>query len=180
MSSAPAGPNAGFQDRLNRVAQVRAPIEAEKPEVSVLPDWKKDVADKAGFLVAILIGVVAVFLVRIGAYHMTGTALISDTPDQTLAVETGGALALSVVLLLLTRYRSLIFIPITAVGVVLMTVAMHNAVHSAPGLFSLAFSPDWTAKVTETTEPQSLYFRGEVIQLKPKQEKAAPTVLRLG
>ena len=40
MSSPPTGtPNGNFQDRLNRVAEARAPIEANKVVVSVILDW---------------------------------------------------------------------------------------------------------------------------------------------
>ena len=38
-----SGPSGSFQDRLNRVAERRAPIEAARPQVDVLPDWKQNI-----------------------------------------------------------------------------------------------------------------------------------------
>ena len=72
------------------MAERRAPIEAAKPEVSVLPNWKENVSGKAGMAIAILIGLLAVILVRIASYHHVGIAMVSDTPDFTLAIEAGG------------------------------------------------------------------------------------------
>ena len=180
MSGPMAGPNQGFQDRLNRVAEIRAPYEAAKPEVSVLPDWKKDVAAKSGFLIAPLIGVLAVLLVRIGAFHTTGVAMVSDTPDATLAIEVGGAALISAAILLLTRYKWMTTMPVALAGIAVMAVFMHNSVHSMPSLYSLAFSTNWTEQVIEATEPKSVYFRGEVIPLSAPDEKKAPTIRRLG
>ena len=45
-------------------------------------------------------------------------------------------------------------------GVVLMITTMHNFVHSAPGVFRLAFSSDWTDIVLTETEQGSMYVRG--------------------
>jgi hypothetical protein len=61
---------------------------------------------------------------------------------------------------------------------------MHNAVHAAPALFSLLFSPVWAAEVTAGTEPRSILIRGEVIPLTApledeEEEKVLPTILRL-
>ena len=59
---------------------------------------------------------------------------------------------------------------VTIAAVVLMISMMHNAVHSAPGLFGAMFSPEWATEVTEVTEPNSLYLRGEVIHfVKPEE-----------
>lgn len=188
MSSPPStGPNAGFQNRLNRVAERRAPIEAAKPEIAVLPDWKENVSGKAGMAVAVLIGLVAVVLVRIAAYHSVGTAMISDTPDFTLAIETAAALLLAILLFRLTAYRGVGYYFGNFAGVVLMVPLMHNAVHSVPAIFSLTFSPEWTAQVMQETEPNSLYVRGEVIPFTPREEvaeadepeKKLPTVRRM-
>jgi len=59
---------------------------------------------------------------------------------------------------------------------------MHNAVHSAPAVFSAMFSPEWTAEVTEVTEPNSLYLRGEVLPFVKEEEvePELPKVIRRG
>ena len=44
MSSPPTStPNGDFQARLDRMAEARAPIEASKPVVSPIPDWKENI-----------------------------------------------------------------------------------------------------------------------------------------
>ena len=95
---------------------------------------------------------------------------------------------LAVMLFRLTRYRGVKYYFANFAGVVLMASMMHNAVHSVPGAFSLAFSPEWTAQVLQETEPNSLYLRGEVIPFTPKEEvaedpepeKVLPKVRRMG
>ena len=60
MSSPQSGaPNANFQDRLNRLAEARAPIEAAKPEVAVVPDWKENIKYPASLVGAALVGISA-------------------------------------------------------------------------------------------------------------------------
>lgn len=173
MSSPPsAGSNTGFQNRLNRVAERRAPIDAAKPEISVLPDWKENVSGKSGMAVALLIGLVAVLLIRIAAFHFVGIAMVSDTPDFTLAIETAASLMLAILLFRLTSYRGVKYYFANLAGVVLMVSMMHNAVHSVPAAFSAAFSNEWTALVLRETEPSSLYLRGEVIPFTPREEVA--------
>ena len=174
----PAGPNQKFHDRLNRVAEHRAPIEATKEPVEVLPDWKKSMFGNSGMIFAVLFGLLAVVLVRIGKYHVTGSAMIAgENADITLATETLAALLLSFVLFAVMPFRGVQYKFAQFGGVVVMISMMHNAVHTAPSLFNAMFSPEWTAAVTEQTEPNSLYLRGEVIPF-VKEEKKVPTVRR--
>ncbi len=177
MSGAPSGPNDSFHQRLNRVAEHRAPIEAAAEPVAVLPDWKSRISGKVGMVAAILVGVLAVLAVRIGRFHMTGEAMIGSNADMTLAIETGAALALSLILFMLLPFKGIQFKFAQFGGVILMISMMHNAVHSVPSVFSAMFSPEWTAVVTEETEPNSLYLRGEVIPF-VKEEKKLPGVRR--
>lgn len=176
-----AGPARSFQSRLNRVEKARAPHEAQHPEVSVLPDWKSDVFAKSGLPLAVVIGMLSALAVRAGLYHYSGKAMLTDTPDMTLAIETSAALLVSFLAFMVLPFRGLSYKLALLAGVAVTIVAMHNAVHSAPGLFSLMFSPEWTERVIAATEPKSLLIRGEVIPLMaPTDEaKALPTILRL-
>ena len=181
--SSPAGgaPNLRFLSRLNRVADARAPFEEGKKPVNVLPDWKRDVAARSGLPVALLVGMLAVLLVRIGEYHYIGMAMITETPNFTIVMETACATMLSFLLFLFLPFKGIRYRLAQVAGVVVAISMMHNAVHAAPSLFSLVFSPDWTARVTAATEPNTVYFRGEVIPLEfaSQEEKVLPRVLRL-
>lgn len=179
-----AGPARSFQSRLNRVERARAPYEARKPEVSVLPDWKRDLARKSGIPVAVLCGILSVLAVRIVAFHTTGTAMISPTPDLTMALEMAASIALGLLVLAILPFKGFATKIAQVAGVAVTITAMHNAVHAAPGVFSLLFSPQWTAEVTAATQPNSILLRGEVIPLtapleEEAEEKVMPTILRL-
>ena len=158
-----ATPNAGFQDRLNRVAERRAPHEAARPQIDVLPDWKENARGPAGIAAALLAGILAVVIVRLARFHVMGVALVSDSPDITLAVEMGASLLLSFLIFLFLPWKGIQYRFLQFGGVALMTLTMHNMVHSSPGLFRLAFSPDWTDRVLAQTEPGSMYVRGHSI-----------------
>lgn len=180
MSGAPSGPNKSFQNRLARVEGFRAP--EETAPVSVLPDMKSRFSGKFAVFFALVIGVLAVLIVRVARYHYSGEAMIGGNPDMTLAMETGAALVLSFILFALLPYKGIQYKFVQFGGVFLMISMMHNAVHSAPAVFNAMFSPEWTSAVTEQTEPNSLYLRGEVIPFvpEPEEEKKLPTVRRLG
>lgn len=169
-----AGPARSFQSRVNR-------FDTEDhggPEVSVLPDWKHDVWMKCGVPVAALLALLSVLAVRIGFYRYTGTAMLSDTPDLTMATEAVASLILAAFLLLFFPFNGFAYKLVQIVVVAVAITGMQNAVHAAPGLFSKMFSPEWTAEVLETTEKNSVLFHGETIVLK-KEKKVVPTVLRL-
>lgn len=171
-----ATPNAGFQDRLNRVAERRAPHEAERPEIEVLPDWRENAHGPAGIAAAIVTGILAVVIVRIARFHVMGVALVSDSPDMTLAIEAAASLLLSFMIFLLLPWKGIQYRFLQFAGVALTALTMHNAVHSAPGLFRLAFSPEWTDRVLAQTEPGSMYVRGHSVPFagKIKEEEPEP------
>lgn len=181
MSGAPSGPNQTFKERLARVADVNAPEEDAAP-VSVLPDMKSRFSGKFALFFALAVGALAVLIVRVGRFHYSGEAMIGGNPDITLAMETGAALVVSFVLFALLPYKGVQYKFVQFGGVFLMISMMHNAVHSVPGLFNAMFSPEWTTAVTEQTEPNSLYLRGEVIPFvkEPEEEKKLPTIRRVG
>ncbi|MBT8419187.1 MAG: hypothetical protein KJO42_17255 [Silicimonas sp.] len=164
MSSAQSDtPNKGFQSRLNRVAERRAPLEAEKPEIDVLPDWRENAFGPAGLVAAVIVGLVSVVIVRVVRFHFQGIALVSDSPDITMATEFAAALMLSFLIFLLLPWKGVKYRFLQFGGVALMALTMHNMVHNAPGLFNLAFSPAWTNDVLAKTEPGSMYIRGQSI-----------------
>lgn len=181
MSGAPsAGPNNSFHERLNRVAEVRAPQEEIQPVVDILPDWKASFVGPLGIASAVLVGMLTVVAVRAGFYHVTGAAMIGENPNMMMAIETGAALVASFLVFLLFPYRGAQYNFLQFLGVIIMISMMHNMVHKAPGVFSLAFSPEWTNIVTTVTEPNSFFVRGQSVPFikEPATEKVLPRVRR--
>ena len=181
-----ASPDSNFQNRLNRVAERRAPMDANRPQIDVLPDWKANIRKPASLAIAFVLGIVAVFVVRIASYHITGSALIGESPDMVMVVETLASLVLAGVAVTLMRLKGFQYHLLHFAGVVLKISTMHNMVHSSPGLFGLVFSSEWTADVTARTEPGSFYLRGESLPFggRPTVEEedakpALPTVRRM-
>ncbi len=177
-----AGPDGSFQERLNRVAEARAPLEANKVDVSPLPDWKQNIKYPAALVGAALLGMVAVFVARYVRFHMMGGSLAGDDPDITMMIDAGIGAACSFVLFAMLRFKGAEFKAAQSFGIAAMIVVMHNAVHAAPKLFDLVFSPEWTEEVIASTEPNSILFRGVSFVVYEDEEAAPamPTIRRIG
>ena len=172
--------NASY-DPFSRRGNTSSRLTTANFEVELLPNWKRDVYRKSGMLIALVVGMLMVVAVRAIRFHASGTALISDKPEITTAIEAGGAVVLSFLVFLLFPFRGLKYVILLLVGIGISVTTMHNVVHSKPDVFSMLFSPDWTARVVAETEPNSLYFLGKTTPLVPekKEEKKMPTVRRL-
>lgn len=153
--------NSAFQNRLNRVAERRAPHEAAKPQIDVLPDWKENAFGPAGIAAAVVVGLLSVLIVRIALFHITGTALVSDTPALTQGIEFAASFGLSAALFFLLPWKGVKFYFLQFAGVAFMILTMHNMVHSSPGLYGLLFSQDWTDRVLAETEASSMHVIGK-------------------
>ncbi|MEO9824305.1 MAG: hypothetical protein ABJF50_07820 [Paracoccaceae bacterium] len=179
MSGAPAsGPDEKFQDRVNRAAEGAT----VRPVVSVLPDWRAPFIMPFGIALAILMGMIAVIAVRVGMFHVTGSAMISDSPNVTMGIEALTALFASLLFFYVFPFRGAQYNFFQFLGVVVMISMMHNLVHKVPSVFALAFSPEWAQTVTTQTEPNSFYVRGQSVPFvpEPKTKKALPKVRRVG
>lgn len=168
MSSTTGGPNSSFQDRLNRVAEARAPIEAAKPQVDLTPDWKTNIRYPLSLVGAALLGMLAVFIARYARFHLTGGALTGDDADLTMIIDGGLAAGCSFLLFGLLRFDGAEYKLAQTVGIVVMVCIMHNFVHAAPAVFDIVFSPEWTQDVIAYTEPKSILFRGVSFVLDPE------------
>lgn len=179
-----SSPNRDFQARLNRMAERREPIEASKPQVAVIPDWKDNVRYPAKLVGAALLGMLAVFIARYVRFHLMGGTMAGDDADFTMMID--AALAAGVSFAIFTamgfttgearraeRTGGLSALgdnPVKAaqvVGIAIMVSIMHNFVHAAPRAFDTLFSPEWTAEIVEYSEPGSLYFRGNYFVVLP-------------
>ena len=181
-------PNDGFQSRLNRMAELRAPIDAAKPQVDLLPDWRANIKGPVTLVAAVLVGIFAVFLARLARFHLTGGTLAGDNPDVTMIIDAGIAVAVSFVVFSLLKIRGREFKVAQVVGVMAMIGIMQNFVHAAPSAFGLLFSKQWAEDVVTHSEPGSIYIRGKYIAVLPSEEdvadepeeRALPKVRRLG
>jgi hypothetical protein len=188
--SGPQGnaPNNGFQSRLTRVADRRAPIDAGKPHVDLLPDWKANIKRPVTLVAAVFVGIFGVFLARLIRFHLTGGTLAGDNPDITLIIDAGIAVVVSFVVFRLLKIKGREFNVAQLVGVIAMIGIMQNFVHAAPGAFGLLFSKQWAEDVVTYSEPGSIYIRGKYIVVLPSdediadepEERALPKVRRLG
>lgn len=201
MSGPGAGtPNSGFQDRINRVRERRAPIEAARPKVDVLPDWKENVRYPANLVGMALLGMFAVFAVRYVRFHLLGGTLAGNDADITMFIDAAlaGVAAFIIYSAVGLTMRdanraergSMLSLsnlgdnPVKAalvVGIAIMIGTMHNMVHSMPGLFGAVFSEEWTEDVITYSEPGSIYFRGNYFTVLPQTEatvadESAPSV----
>ncbi|NNE80119.1 MAG: hypothetical protein HKN18_07580 [Silicimonas sp.] len=183
MSSPQSGmPDNSFQNRLNKVAEARAPIEAAKPQVEVIPDWKENFKYPATIVAAALVGMLAVFVARYARFHLMGGSLAGEDADITMMIDGAIGIACSFVLFSALRFRGAEFKAAQTFGILAMIMIMHNFVHAAPKAFNLVFSEEWTNQVIAMTEPGSILFRGaSFVVIEPKEEKPTiPTVRRAG
>ncbi len=183
MSSPPTGtPNNAFQDRLNRVAEARAPIEAAKPEVSVIPDWKENFRYPGAIVGSALVGMLAVFVARYVRFQLLGGSLAGDDADITMIIDAGIGGACGFLLFAMLRFEGKEFKAAQTFGIFAMIMVMHNFVHYMPGVFNAVFSEEWTEEVIAYTEPNSILFRGvSFVVTEPANDvAAAPTIRRAG
>ncbi|MGI9391487.1 MAG: hypothetical protein ACR2O1_15630 [Boseongicola sp.] len=164
----------GFKSRLNRVEAKRAPIDAAKPDVELLPDWKANLRQPMMLSAAVIFGMVAVFLVRLARFHLMGSLPAMEIPDVTMLIDGGIAMICLFLVFRLLKGTPRKIKAAHALGVVAMVGLMHNFVHSAPGVFGLLFSKEWTAVTVAYSEPDSIYVGSKyVVFLPPDDGKAA-------
>lgn len=181
-------PSDGFQSRLNRMADRRAPIDAAKPQVDLLPDWKANIKHPVTLVSAVLLGMLAVFIARLARFHLTGGTLAGNNADVTMIIDASVALACAFAVFGILKIKGYDFKAAQAVGVILMVGLMHNFVQAAPGAFGLLFSKEWTQDIVNNSESGSIYLRGKYIVVLPSGEDVAdepeepelPKVRRLG
>ena len=159
-----------FKSRLNRVEQARAPYEAAKPQVDVLPDWKQHFRLPVAIFAALAVGALAVLAVRFGRMQYMGGGFAGENPDVTMAIDVGAAFVLAFLLFLVSRMSGVFTAAGHLVGVFLMVGFMHNVAHKSPEVFSAIFSKPWTTEIALASEPGSLYFRGDYITVMPEVE----------
>ncbi len=108
----------------------------------------------------VLIGAMAVLVVRYVRFRLTGEALGGANADFLLAIDLVLAMTLAIMFRTIFGSSSRLHGVGKLLGVGAMALAMHNLVFFAPGVFSQVFSTQWVQSVTATTEPNSLLLAG--------------------
>jgi hypothetical protein len=128
--------------------------------VSVLPSPRETIGYPLSIVGAILIGMLAVLISRWARYTISGGSLTGEDPDIMMAIDAGLALAIGFVLKQIFRLTGKVQETSKTIGIFAMVCIMHNFVHVWPGAFEMAFSPEWVTDVIETTQANSILFRG--------------------
>ena len=110
-----------------------------------------------GFLIAGLLGALAVLIVRFVLFKLLGVVSpMQGDMMQMFGYEAGGAAGIALLLaVVLGTLRKMQFLAL-ALGLVLSLGLTHNLVHMQPDLFARAFSPEWVAMVQDTSVPRSI------------------------
>lgn len=152
-----------------------------KRAASPLPSLRDTIGYPASIVGAVLIGMLAVLVTRWARHMLLGGSLIGEDADIMMAIDGGVALAFGLVMKWLFRLSGKLQETARTVGILAMIGVMHNLVHILPGAFEMAFSPEWVTAVIESTEPQSILFRGESFVLGggAEQAPAMPVILQM-
>lgn len=146
-----------------------------------LPSLRQTVGYPASIVAAFLLGMLAVLITRYLRFSIAGSSITGEDADITMAIDAGLALAIGFVLKQIFRLSGKVHETSKTFGIFAMICVMHNLVHTWPGAFEIAFSPEWVTEVIETTEPNSILFRGVsfVVGEGADQKTKAPTVFRV-
>ncbi len=181
-----------FEERLRRISAGGAntmtqvyvgPVEEtatgtpKKRVVSPLPTMRETIGYPASIVGAFLLGMLAVLITRWVRFTMAGGTLTGEDADIMMAIDGGLALAIGFVLKQMFRLSGKVQETAKTMGIFAMICVMHNLVHVWPGAFEKAFSPEWVTNVVETTEPNSVLFRG--ISFVVGEDESKPAVPQL-
>ncbi len=126
----------------------------------------------------LLLGMVAVALVRYGRFRLTGGGLGGPDADIWLLSDVVLSIALAIALRSLVRLHSRPHEIGKLIGVAAMALLMQDMVFLAPGLFDRVFSPQWVDMamgVPVAPEPRELPVLPDLAALEAAAEQAAPT-----
>jgi hypothetical protein len=152
---------AAFQQRIARISQARYGV----PEQAVRQNYMENLAYPLSFIGAALIGALSVFAARYIRFQLGAGSIAGEGADTLMIMDVVAASAAGLFLKMIFRIRSQHYKSAQTVGVLAMVALMHNAVHSAPRVFSMVFSPEWVEQVQTSTEPKTAIFAGYMIPL---------------
>lgn len=111
-------------------------------------------------VVALIMGAVAVTLAQYLRFTFAGPETFSGAPWLGIVADSGFAIAILFLLREMVSLSALRHPAMQCAGILIGVVAMHNAVHAAPDLFSGLLSQEWVQFVTATTERNTVGIEG--------------------
>jgi hypothetical protein len=112
------------------------------------------------FVMSLLIGIVAYALTLWFRFKLTGMPDPAADPTIDMGIVLSIGFLVALVLGQILGFASREMMVAKSLGVVLGLLFFHNAVHTWPEPFALAFNEVWVNHIHTTTEAQSLLFRG--------------------
>jgi len=119
----------------------------------------------SSLLSACLIGFLAVAVTRLILLHLIGAPDPTSDADIVMLTEGGMSVCLTVMCAYLLRLTGSLHMVLVALGFWAGLLGMHNLVHHHPEGWALLYSERWVWQTTQMTEPNSIYFRGDSIDL---------------
>jgi hypothetical protein len=110
--------------------------------------------------VAFATGALAVVVARLVRAMVSTGALAGTDATEMMLVDLALALVIAFVCTAVLVARSQSAALAQILGVMAMLAVMHDFVHAAPKLWTVAFSRDWVLTVLTTTEPASVLVKG--------------------
>lgn len=159
--------NSQFQERLKRISaggpnttgQVYVgPPEAmtdrkgRKIRSSTGPDALDKVLYPLSMIGAFMVGVFAVFLIRLARFYLLDGGLTGENADLWMIFDSVFAIGIVIILRSVFRAKGKALEVAKAIGIIATVLTMHIFVHLMPGFFSSVFSPEWTQQVIATTD----------------------------
>lgn len=160
-----------FQSRLQSVERRRAPIEAARPQVSPLPDWRDNIRNKVEVVSALGIGALAAATLILASSRFVTNAFAPQTGMLAVAGFVG-LLGFFVARKMGVRAKLAPVMPL--LGALVIAATFHNAAHRSPGFMAVIAGPGWVSDVISTTEAQTIALAGmSVSYASPPEEEVA-------
>ncbi|WP_299650870.1 hypothetical protein [uncultured Tateyamaria sp.] len=154
-----------FAARLARLNETHTQHQTRQSEAAAAargrtPDWVRNLAYPGSIVGALFVGIFTVVLSRYAMFHVNGAPDPNVDPDLTMLMDGGLAIAIAFVLRSALNLTTKEHLAAKTVGIWVALTCMHNLVHAYPGVWTVAFSPEWVDRTTSITEPRSFYVRG--------------------
>jgi len=119
----------------------------------------------SSMICACLLGMLAVALTRLALLHIVGPPDPDANADIVMLAEGGIALGATVLAAYMLRLTASAHVVLAGFGFWIALLGMHNLVHRYPEGWTMLYSERWVWYVTQMTEPNTLYFRGNSYDL---------------
>lgn len=165
----------GFNDRIKKIKDPRntyyvdpetkalVPKRVSRKSINQAAARRREKATFGGIMTSLLLGVVALMAARLVRWQVLGIQDGGSAADTLLLIDLGlAALIVFLVGGMIGQKTAKHMIAQTA-GIGLALMSMHNLVWLMPNQFGQVYGQAYVDQVRATTEPNSIYLRGESI-----------------